>query len=425
VATLLRGGWRPVSGTVQVPTYPTAASTGPAAWSGYATPTPVTISANTNLNATGYPAWVVPGTGAQTGSLVVSNTAFTMTGGTITVNAPSVIFQGCSFASSAVPGVNGPTLINTTGAGPYTFNYCSAYGSDGTTATRVMLAINQGADAAYTISNCNMYYMKQAVQLFSGTTAGVSITGNYMHDIVNYTTAAPTPSVSWASTGGTVLAGTYQVAVTYSNAATGETLCSVTPGSVTTTGSTSTITITSPAASTGETGWYAYVTQANGASFTRQQTSGSPTAIGTSLTLTAPPTSSGAGVPSVDHSEHIYAGATGGCSNITISGNTLLNPLSQTACVYLHPTYNFTSCAVTGNLMAGGDYCIYAGGSGSTGIVMQNNVFSTVSPYYANSGFFDPLYTGTPPVWGSSGNIWAGNTWYDGALAGQTIASTL
>ena len=420
MATLLRGGWRPVSGTVQVPVYPTAASTGPAAWSGYTSPTPVTISANTTLPATGYPSWVTAGN-----PLTVTNTAFTMTGGTITVSAPAVTFTGCSFSSSAVPGVNGPTLINLTGAGPYIFNYCSAYGADGTTATRVMLCINQGADAPLTVENCNIYYCKQAVQLFTGTASGVSITGNYMHDLVNYTTTAPAPSVSWASTGGTVLAGTYQVAVSYYNAATGETLASVTPGTVTTTGSTSTITVTSPAASTGETGWYAYVTQAGGSSFTRQQASGSPTAIGTSLTLTAPPTSSGAAVPSVDHSEHIYAGASGGGSNITISGNTLLNPLSQTACIYLHPTYNFTNCAITGNLLAGGDYPLYCGGSGSTGIVVANNVFSTVSPYYANSGYYDPVYTGTPPAWGSSGNTWSNNTWYDGPNAGQTVASTL
>lgn len=420
MTTLLRGGWRPVTGSPQFPVYPTAATTGPAA-GGYATPTPVTISANTNLNATGYPSWATP----ISGGLQVSNVAFTVTAGTITVNAPAVTFQGCTFSSSTVPGTNGPTLINLLGAGPYLFNYCSMYGSDGTTATRVMLCINQGADAALTISGSNIYYMKQAVQLFSGTAAGVSITGNYMHDIVNYATYAPTPSVSTAASGGTVLAGTYQAVITYYNSATGETLPSVTAGTVTTTGAASTITITSPAASTGQTGWYAYVTQAGGSSFTRQQASGSPTAIGTSLTLTAPPTSSGAAVPSVDHSEHIYAGASGGGSNITISGNTLLNPLSQTACIYLHPTYNFTNCAITGNLLAGGDYPLYCGGSGSTGIVVANNVFSTVSPYYANSGYYDPVYTGTPPAWGSSGNTWSNNTWYDGPNAGQTVASTL
>ena len=70
-----------------------------------------------------------------------------------------------------------------------------------------------------------------------------------------------------------------------------------------TAGSTSTITVPSP---TGQilgpaapnfaaaSGWYAYVSQVGGSTMTRQQAAGSPTAIGTNLTLTAPPTSSGA-----------------------------------------------------------------------------------------------------------------------------------
>jgi hypothetical protein len=102
--------------------------------------------------------------------------------------------------------------------------------------------------------------------------------------------AAPVPTT--AATGGTVLAGVYGVIVSYTSAS-GETIGSV-AGTVTTTGSTSTLTVPSPAAIPGATGWYAYVTQANGSTYTRQQTAGSPTAIGTALTLTAPPTSSGA-----------------------------------------------------------------------------------------------------------------------------------
>ena len=153
MAVLQRAGWQPVTGTPQVPPYPTAASTGPAAWSGYAAPTPVTISANTTLPASGYPSWVTAGT-----PLTVTNVAFTITAGTITVSAPSVTFQGCSFTASTVPGVNGPTLVNLTGAGPYVFDHCTMNGADGTSATRVMLAINQGHDAALTVSNCNLYY---------------------------------------------------------------------------------------------------------------------------------------------------------------------------------------------------------------------------------------------------------------------------
>jgi len=54
---------------------------------------------------------------------------------------------------------------------------------------------------------------------------------------------------------------------------------------------------------------------------------------------------------------------------------------------------------------------------------VENNVFSTVSPYYPASGFFGPGYTSSPPVFGSSGNIWSGNTWYDGPNAGLAITA--
>ena len=102
--------------------------------------------------------------------------------------------------------------------------------------------------------------------------------------------AAPAaPTVSNSGTGGTIAAGVYQVEITYTNGA-GETVGS-SSSSTTTTGSTSTITITSPVPATNATGWYAYVTQAGGSTYTRQQTK--PTAIGTNLTLTAPPSSTG------------------------------------------------------------------------------------------------------------------------------------
>lgn len=103
--------------------------------------------------------------------------------------------------------------------------------------------------------------------------------------------SAPAPTTS--ASGGTVLAGTYQVVVSYVNSQ-GETVGS-SAGPVTTTGSTSTITVPSPAAAAYATGWYAYVTQAAGlaATATRQQAAGSPTNIGTQLVITAPPTSTG------------------------------------------------------------------------------------------------------------------------------------
>lgn len=109
---------------------------------------------------------------------------------------------------------------------------------------------------------------------------------------------AAAPGTSTAATGGTVAAGTYKAVVTYTDA-NGESLPSPS-ASVTASGGTSTITVNSPPAQAGATGWYAYVTQVGASVYTRQQAAGSPTAIGTNLTLTAPPSSSGAQPPASD-----------------------------------------------------------------------------------------------------------------------------
>ena len=106
--------------------------------------------------------------------------------------------------------------------------------------------------------------------------------------------AQPVPTT--AAAGGTVADGTYKVAVSYVNAA-GETTASA-QGTVTTAGGgTSTLTVPSPGAQAGAAGWFAYVSQVGGSTLTRQQAPGSPTAIGTPLVLTAPPTSGGAAPP--------------------------------------------------------------------------------------------------------------------------------
>lgn len=113
------------------------------------------------------------------------------------------------------------------------------------------------------------------------------------------------PSLATAGTGGTILAGTYTVALTYVSAS-GETVASAT-AQITTTGSTSTITITSPASAINATGWYAYVSQPGGSTLFRQQAPGSPTAIGTNLVLTAPPTNTGANPPTLNTSVALTA----------------------------------------------------------------------------------------------------------------------
>lgn len=140
--------------------------------------------------------------------------------------------------------------------------------------------------------------------IFNGTNWIENANGQYF-----YTGAPLQPGLSTTTTGGTILAGTYDVVVSYVNA-TGENLNSLN-NFITTTGSTSTITIASPAAAGNATGWYAYVSQAGLTVMHRQQAPGSPTPIGTNLTLTAPPTTSGIVPP----------GATGTGLNTPAFGN--------------------------------------------------------------------------------------------------------
>ena len=133
-----------------------------------------------------------------------------------------------------------------------------------------------------------------------------------------------TATGSTAASGGTVANGTYHFVVTYVDAS-GETTASE-YGTVTTTGTNiSTLTINSPSASSGATGWYAYVTQAGGNSAyqaTRQQAAGSPTAIGSNLTLTAPPTSTGLPPPSVN-TTGAFAIATAAGGTVTGTANAI------------------------------------------------------------------------------------------------------
>ena len=117
----------------------------------------------------------------------------------------------------------------------------------------------------------------------------------FTKSLIGWTSAPNAPVPTTSGTGGTIAAGVYQVLVSlvYSD---GHESAPSAAGPVTTSGSTSTITVPSPATATGVTGWYAYVSQVGGAAntSTRQQAAGSPTAIGTPLTISAPPTSTGA-----------------------------------------------------------------------------------------------------------------------------------
>jgi predicted RNA-binding protein with TRAM domain len=101
--------------------------------------------------------------------------------------------------------------------------------------------------------------------------------------------APDAPALTTATSGGTVAAGFYGVKITYVNA-NGEGLASES-GFIITTGSTSTITVTSPAAAgsggNAVTKFKVYMTPANGGPYKLQNTTG--TNIGSNFTLTAPP----------------------------------------------------------------------------------------------------------------------------------------
>jgi len=109
--------------------------------------------------------------------------------------------------------------------------------------------------------------------------------------------APAAPALSTAGSGGTVAAGDYAVRITYVNA-NGESLGSEV-SHIITSGSTSTITVASPAAAgsagNAATKYKVYITPANGGAYFLQNTTG--TNIGTNFTLTAPPVTNTANPP--------------------------------------------------------------------------------------------------------------------------------
>jgi uncharacterized protein len=115
---------------------------------------------------------------------------------------------------------------------------------------------------------------------------------NVAGDTVEAPTAAPTVTPSTGS--GTTVAGTYRVAVTYTDSS-GETLPS--PITTVTLSATGELTVTSPPTQTGTTGYYVYVSAPGGSTLYRQQTAGSPTTVGTSFVLSVPVSTTGATMP--------------------------------------------------------------------------------------------------------------------------------
>jgi hypothetical protein len=115
----------------------------------------------------------------------------------------------------------------------------------------------------------------------------------------------------------------------------------------------------------------------------------------------------GAEIPE-EHYEDIYYG--GGDGPLIVNHNTMLNPQGQTAVVFASVDFgDQTTLTITNNLMAGGGYMIYGGGSGNGGkvlgpVTVTGNRFSR--KYYPEGGYYGADAYMTPAVTTWSGNIW-------------------
>jgi hypothetical protein len=109
-----------------------------------------------------------------------------------------------------------------------------------------------------------------------------------------------------------------------------------------------------------------------------------------------------------DHTDGFFDNS--GTLPLTISDNTILDGLSEVTAIFLASNAGqaISRKAITGNLLAGGGYAVYAGGgySLSSQIVIQDNRFGQL--YYPLSGQYGPdtLYQAD-----GTGNTWSGNIW--------------
>ena len=113
-----------------------------------------------------------------------------------------------------------------------------------------------------------------------------------------------------------------------------------------------------------------------------------------------------------DHTDGIFDN--GGSRQLTISGNTILNSLGETDAIFLYVASGLTTSnkTITDNLLAGGSYPLYGGGTSN--IRVENNRFS--QQYYPKSGQYGPVAYYDPH---GKGNVWSGNVWDS---TGQAVA---
>lgn len=108
-------------------------------------------------------------------------------------------------------------------------------------------------------------------------------------------------------------------------------------------------------------------------------------------------------------------------SNVRIIHNTIFNPLPQTSCVN---NGGYTDhLTVQDNLFAGGGYTVYPASFGPiTNERIVGNYFSTrYHPQCGGFGFSAPGPSQYGGAWGTNGDTWSNNYWYDGPNAGTLV----
>jgi nitrous oxidase accessory protein NosD len=109
-----------------------------------------------------------------------------------------------------------------------------------------------------------------------------------------------------------------------------------------------------------------------------------------------------------DHTDGLYDN--GGTMPLTISGNTILNNLTEVDAIFLagNAGQSTSNKTITNNLLAGGGYAIYAGSHArsASNIVIRENRFSQL--YYPSGGRYGPIADFDPR---GKGNVWSDNVW--------------
>ena len=98
-----------------------------------------------------------------------------------------------------------------------------------------------------------------------------------------------------------------------------------------------------------------------------------------------------------------------------ITDNVILNSHPQTGAVWVgDPRFGPSEGVLSGNLLAGGGWTIYAGPGTGSGVEVSGNRFST--RYFRRSGSFGPVTN-----WVARGNTWTDNRWADGPRQGEAV----